>query len=176
MAYKTVELDDHRKADLNWLKKEDLPEVVETLNSVIREGKFLFLNDEITDMDVELQWFEHAMKEGMCYLVARVNGKVVAGASIHPQTDKHVHVASYGVFIHNDYRDVGLGTILTKELIEIARERGLEILQLSVYASNKRAHHVYKKCGFREIGRLTRGIKYPDGAYTDEILMELLLK
>jgi ribosomal protein S18 acetylase RimI-like enzyme len=176
MVYKIVESNDHRKVALDWLRKEDLPEVVETLNSVIREGKFLFLNNEITDMDMELQWFERAMREGMCYLVGRVNRKVVGGASIHPQMDKHAHIASYGIFIHKDCRDVGLGTILTTEMIETAKERGLEILQLSVYASNKRAKHVYEKCGFKEIGRLTRGIKYPDGTYTDEILMELLLK
>jgi ribosomal protein S18 acetylase RimI-like enzyme len=176
MAYKIVELNDHRKATLDWLKKEDLPEAVETLNSVIKEGKYLFLNDEITDMKMELQWFEHAMKEGMCYLVARVEDKVAAGASMHPQTEKHAHIGSYGIFIHKDYRDVGLGTMLTKELIETARKRGLEILELSVYATNERAQHVYEKCGFKEIGRLTGGIKYPDGTYTDEILMQLLLK
>jgi RimJ/RimL family protein N-acetyltransferase len=35
---------------------------------------------------------------------------------------------------------------------------------------------VYEKCGFRKAGTLTRGIKFLDGTYTDEILMELLLK
>jgi len=46
---------------------------------------------------------------------------------------------------------------------------------LSVYATNQRAFHVYKKCDFKEAGRLTKGIKFPDGTYTDEILMKLLL-
>jgi len=65
---------------------------------------------------------------------------------------------------------------LTKELIEIAKKQGLEILQLSVYATNDRAFHVYRKCGFRECGRPTRDVKFPDGTYTDRILMELPLK
>jgi RimJ/RimL family protein N-acetyltransferase len=112
----------------------------------------------------------------MCYLVARVNGRLAGGASIHPKTDKHAHVGSYGIFIDRDYRNLGLGTIMTKELIATAKNRGLEILQLSVYATNKRAFHVYQKCGFKEAGRLTRGIKFPDGTYTDEILMEAFLK
>ncbi len=176
MPFKAVELKNHKMISLDWIKKEDLPEIVETLNSVIREGKYLFLNEEITDMKGETEWFEHAMKDGMSYLVARADGRIVAGASIHPQTDKHSHLASYGIFVHRDHRDAGLGTILTKELVDTARKRGLEILQLSVYASNDRAKYVYEKCGFKECGKLTRGIKFLDGTYTDEILMELMLE
>ena len=176
MVYKTVELADGRKATLDWLKKEDIAEVLQVLNDVIKEGRYLFMNNEITDMENELQWFERATKEGMLYLTARIDGKLVGGASIHRQTDKHGHVASYGIFIGKNYRNLGLGTLLTKEFVEIAKKQELEILRLSVYASNERALHVYKKCGFREAGRLTNGIKFLDGTYTDEILMELLLK
>jgi RimJ/RimL family protein N-acetyltransferase len=176
MVYKTVELTDGRKATLDWLKKEDIPEVVEVLNDVIKESRYLFMNNQITDMERELQWFEVGTKEGMLYLTARVDDKLAGGASIHPQTDKHTHVASYGIFIAKNYRNLGLGTVLTKEFVEIAKKQELEILQLSVYANNERAFHVYKKCGFKEAGRLTKGIKFLDGTYTDEIIMELPLK
>lgn len=111
----------------------------------------------------------------MLYLVARVEGKVIGGASIHPHTDKRVHVAEFGIYICDGYRNLGLGTALTETFIKIARKHGFEILQLSVYATNKRAFHVYKKCGYKECGRLTRDIKFPNGTYTDRILMELLL-
>jgi len=176
MVYKTVELTEGRRAVLDWLKKEDVPEVVIVLNDVIKEGRFLFMNNQITDMERELQWFERGTKEGMLYLTVRVDGKLVGGASMHSQTDKHAHIASYGIFIGKNYRNLGLGTVLTKEFVEIAKKQGLEILQLSVYASNERAFHVYKKCGFKEAGRLTKGIKFLDGTYTDEIIMELSLK
>ena len=111
----------------------------------------------------------------MRYLVARVDGKVVGGASIHPHTDKRAHVADFGIYIRESFRNVGLGTASTKELIETAKKQGLEILQLSVYATNKRAFHVYKKCGYKECGRLARDVRFLDGTYTDRILMELPL-
>lgn len=175
MFHRIDRLSDGRTVTLDWLKEEELPEVVEALNSVIREGKYLFMNSEITDMEEERRWFERATREGMRYLVARVDGKVVGGASIHPNTEKRAHVADYGIYIRKGYRNLGLGTVLTKELIEIAKKQGLEILQLSVYATNNRAFHVYKKCGFRECGRLTKDIKFLDKTYTDRILMELPL-
>ena len=163
-------------ATLDWLDEEVLPEVVEALNSVIREGKYLYLNDEIVDMEEEHRWFERSAKAGMLYLVARVKGKVVGGASMHPQTDKRAHVAEFGIFICDGYRDLGLGTAMLKEFIEIAKKRGFEILQLSVFANNARALNVYKKCGFREIGKLGQDIKFLDGRYADRILLELPLK
>ena len=176
MVYKTVKLKNGRTVVLDWLKEEDLPEVVEALNSVIRERKYLLLNDDITDMEEERQWFERGKKEGMLYLIARIGGRVVGGASIHRHTDKRAHVAEFGVYIKDGYRDLGLGTKLTKTFIEIAKKHGIEILQISAFATNKRALHVYKKCGYKECGRLTRDIRFLDGTYTDRILMELRLK
>ena len=95
---------------------------------------------------------------------------------MHPQKHKRAHVAEYGIFICKGYRNKGLGTHLTKTFIEIAKKNGIEILQLSVYATNKRAFNVYKKCGYEECGRYTSDIKFSDGKYTDRILMEQHLK
>jgi L-amino acid N-acyltransferase YncA len=176
MAYKTLRLRDMSVATLDWLDEEVLPETVKALNSVIREGKYLYLNDEIVDMKEEHRWFERSVNAGMLYLVAMVEGKVVGGASMQPQTDKRAHVAEFGIFICNGYRNLGLGTAMLKEFIEIAKKRGFEILQLSVFANNARALNVYKKCGFREIGKLSRDIKFFDGGYADRILLELILK
>ena len=83
-------------------------------------------------------------KAGMIYLVARVGGKLVGGASMHPQTDTRAHVAQFGIFIRDGYRNLGLGTAMTTAFIEIAKKRRFEILQLSVFANNTRALDVYK--------------------------------
>jgi RimJ/RimL family protein N-acetyltransferase len=176
MVYKTAKLKDGRTAALDWLKESDLPELVEALNSVIREEKYLFMNNEIADMEEERKWFKRGTNEGMLYLTVRVDDKIVGGASINPHTDKRSHVAGFGIFIRDGYRNLGLGTTLTNTFIEIARKHGFGILQLSVHATNKRAFHVYRKCGYRECGRYARDVKFADGTYTDRILMELLLK
>ncbi len=176
MVYKTASLKDGRIAELEWLRESDLVEVVDALNSVIREGKYLLMNTEITDMEEERRWFLRGLKEGRLYLTARIDGKLVGGASIQPQFQKRSHVAEFGIFVRNGYRNLGLGTALTRTFTEIAKEHGYEILQLSVYASNKRAFHVYKKCGYNERGKLTRDIRFLDGTYCDRILMELFLK
>jgi L-amino acid N-acyltransferase YncA len=176
MAYKKFKLKDSRTVNLDFLKEEDLPEIVDALNSVIREGVYLMHDKEIVDMELERRWYKDHMESGMSYLVARVDGEVVGGASIEPRWGKFSHIAVFGIFIKDGFRNMGIGTQLTNALSEIARKRGFEILELSVFGSNKRAHHVYKKCGFKDIGKIERGVKMSSGTYTDNIILTLNLK
>jgi len=64
MVYMTARLKNGQGARLDWVTEGDLPEVVEALNSVIREEKYLFMNDEITDMEEERDGLIEARKRG----------------------------------------------------------------------------------------------------------------
>ncbi len=175
MLYKTVALKNGQSASLSWLEEADFAEVVAAVNSVIREDKYLMMVNEITDLESERRWFRQASESGMRYLVARVNGKVVGGASITPFNGKRAHIAEFGVYILKTHRNIGLGTIILQEFIEVARKSGLQVLQLSAFSTNRRAIHVYRKCGFKKCGKLSRDIKFADGTYADRVIMELLL-
>jgi L-amino acid N-acyltransferase YncA len=111
----------------------------------------LFMNNEIADMEEERKWFERSTKAGMLYLVARVDGKVIGGASIHPRTDKRAHTAEFGIYIRYGYRNLGLGTIMTKAFVEIAKKHGIEILQLSVYARTRWLFMSTRNAGSRNV-------------------------
>jgi len=176
MIRKRLRLADGRFVTFEDLREEDLLEVVQVLNSVIREGLYLLMEEEIVDMEMERQWYHDHMKAGMTYLVARVDGEMVGGASIEPKRGRESHVVVYGIFIKEGFRNLGIGTQLTKALIEIARQRGFKVMELSVFGSNQRAFQVYKKCGFQEAGKIKEGIRLPDGTYTDKIIMTLPLK
>jgi len=175
LSYKTVALKNGQVASLSWLQEADLGEVVAAVNTVIHEDKYLLMDCQITDLEAELSWFRQSAESGMRYLIARVNGKVIGGASLIPFKGKRAHIAEFGVYILKSHRNLGLGTIFLKEFIEVATENRFQIIQLSTFSTNRRALHVYKKCGFRKCGKLSRDIKFGDGTYTDRILMELLL-
>ncbi|MGA3112573.1 MAG: GNAT family N-acetyltransferase [Candidatus Bathyarchaeia archaeon] len=172
MQYKTVTLKNGQTASLSWLEQADLAEVVEALNSVIREQKYLLIVNEISDLESEHRWFAEEIDLGMRYLVARVDGKVVGGASLTPLPGKRGHIAEYGIYVIDSQRNLGLGTLMTKAFVEIARKSHFEIIQLSVFSNNKRAMHIYGKCGFKKCGKLKHDVKFTDGTYTDRILME----
>lgn len=63
-------------------------------------------------------------------------------------------------------QNIGIGTELTRCVIQLAHEIGFEAIRLSVDATNVRARHVYKKCGF----------DYLEYCHTGEVEMEMNLK
>ncbi|MFQ6074057.1 MAG: GNAT family N-acetyltransferase [Candidatus Bathyarchaeia archaeon] len=85
-------------------------------------------------------------------------------------------MAYFGIYLKRQYRSKGIGTRLLKRIIEIARLKGFEMMKLTVFQTNQQALRLYKKFGFREIGRIRGGVKFLNGTYTDDIVMVLNLK
>ena len=62
--------------------------------------------------------------------------------------DEGYAVPSFGVCNHPALRDVGLGQLLLAYAVEECRSAGAPQLRLTVFKSNERAVHVYRKFGF----------------------------
>jgi RimJ/RimL family protein N-acetyltransferase len=84
------------------------------------------------------------------------------------------HAAELGMGLRAKVRGRGLGSRLLKKAIALSRRRGLEKLELQVYASNVPARRLYQKFGFEVEGRRVRARKL-DGRYDDIVLMALFL-
>jgi putative acetyltransferase len=81
--------------------------------------------------------------------------RVVGSAILHFSAREETrHKAEFGIVVHDDYQGRGLGTILTRLMIEVGRAKGLRKIGLSVYAHNEAGIHVYRKCGFDVEGLL----------------------
>lgn len=57
------------------------------------------------------------------------------------------------VAVHPQYRQRGMGRVVTEALVNEARERSLEQISLEVRASNESAIALYRSFGFYEAGR-----------------------
>jgi GNAT superfamily N-acetyltransferase len=55
------------------------------------------------------------------------------------------------VVVCPDFQNVGIGTELVRSCIDLAAELGFEQIWLPVDATNVRARHVYRKCGFEYV-------------------------
>jgi len=176
VSYDRFELGDSRLVTFNLLTERDLPELVPVYNSIIEEGLYFIRNGELPDVKTAQEWYREQVKAGMVYIVVRVNNELFGGASIEPREGKASHVGYFGIYLKKEFRSLGIGTRLIRKIIEVARQKNLEIIQLYVFASNKQAIHIYKKFGFQEAGRIKKGIRLQNGKYTDEIIMTLHLK
>ncbi len=56
---------------------------------------------------------------------------------------------------------------MIEEVCKIAKESGIEQVELEVAANNRNAISLYEKLGFEKIATLPNNMKYADGTYTD---------
>jgi RimJ/RimL family protein N-acetyltransferase len=169
---------DGRRVVLRTPKWEDLEDLLELINSIVEEGAEISRNEKVS-REAEIDWLSKTLasleKDEIFFLVAEVDGKVIASSDIHPLRGFEKHVGVLGIIIKDGFRDVGIGTEMMKTLVEQAYKMGLRVLTLTVFATNKRAIHVYERVGFVQTG-VTPKKHFKDGRYIDEIIMTKLLE
>jgi len=174
---RTFTAKDGTKVTLRRLRWEDLDDLHEFINSLVEEGVDI-LRDQKPTRGEEAEWLGRrlaSMEKGeIVDIVAEVNGKVVANSEAERRGGAMSHVGYVGVGIRAGYRGIGIGTEIMRALINESKKMGLKILVLDVFDTNNEAKRLYQKMGFRESGRIPKGI-YKQGKYIDLIRMTLEL-
>ncbi len=152
---------------------EDLDGLLDLINSLVEEKAEIVISDKLT-REEEANWLADLLvkleKDQTFFFVAEVNGKVVATSDLHLGRGTEVRAGNVGIVVKNGFRGMGIGTRIMQTIVKFARKRGLRVLVLSVFATNERAIHVYKKVGFVSCGRVPRK-HFHKGRYVDEIIM-----
>ena len=92
-----------------------------------------------------IAWLRHLQKNGH-NLLALWNRRVIGHSMlclVDPQR------AEFAIFLHQGFRNQGIGTGLTDVTLKYARHKGFRHVWLSVEVNNRCAIRVYKKKGFR---------------------------
>jgi len=84
-------------------------------------------------------------------IVATVGDEIVGYAFIQKQSHSP-HIPVLGIGIADSHQNVGLGRRMMEHLISVARGRGHEGIDLTVYKDNLRAIRLYSTLGFRITG------------------------
>jgi putative acetyltransferase len=108
-------------------------------------------------------------------LVAADNDRIVGWATIYKYSHpRRKGVCDLGMYLHQDFHNVGLGTAMLSRLLELAQKEKLHRISLTVIADNSIAVHLYEKFGFKTEG-ITKDAYFGDDAkYHDEIVMGLV--
>lgn len=84
------------------------------------------------------------------------------------------HVCEVNIAVHPDYQREGIGSQLMEAIKAHAAAHGIRKLRLRVLSCNDAALAFYRKCGFKEEGRLREEF-YLGGRYVDEIFMACMI-
>ncbi len=151
-----------------------IPGFRENLDSVAREEKFILFLEAPPLSSVE-EFVKKNIVNNVPQCFALDGENVVGWCDISPlgrQTVNHRGMLGMGVI--SAYRGKGIGSLLLKETLVWAKQRGLEKVELEVYAGNISAIALYNKFGFVEEGKISKGRKH-HGHYEDMILMGIFL-
>jgi RimJ/RimL family protein N-acetyltransferase len=117
-------------------------------------------------------------QDNSLWLVAEREGKVIGSLDFHGGEFARIrHVGSFGMTVHSDYRNRGIGTGLVEMLLLWATAHPfIEKLTTNLFTNNTRAITLFNRFGFQSEGRRHREFLVAPGRYLDAILLAKWIK
>ncbi len=106
------------------------------------------------------------------FFLGYIDNKIVSSISFFGGKRPRIeHVGEFGMAVIKDKWKLGIGSLMVDRLLEWSKESGIiKKINLHVRADNQSAIYLYKKKGFKEVGKLTRAFII-DGEYIDHLCM-----
>lgn len=173
---------DGREGVLRSLEKADAAEILAVARTVFAKcGQHTLTElDEFTytveqEEDIIQKYSQHP---DQLMIAPEIEGRLVGLLNFSPGgRRRNSHQGEFGVSALPEFHGLGLGRIMVEALLKWAVSApNIETVRLRVHAKNVGAYALYKKLGFIEEGRETRGVRFGHGDYDDVIAMAFHVK
>jgi L-amino acid N-acyltransferase YncA len=106
-------------------------------------------------------------------LVAVSAGAIAGWSALSHVSKRGVYagVAEVSVYVDENMRGRGVGSLLLAALVTQSENLGIWTLQASIFPENTASISLHESCGFREVGRRSRIAKLGD-VWRDTVLLE----
>ena len=173
---KVVQLKDGTKATLRPLRRDDEKDFHGLFLS-IPEPERMFIKHRVMDLNVIHGWCQNIDYGHNLPLLGLIAGKIVGVATLHQQLGGWKrHIGRVSVLVHPEFRERGLARALISEIVEIARQIGLEKVEAEFIGEQAAAIKMFALLGFSQLLRLGNYVKDMQANSHDYILMGLDLK
>jgi GNAT superfamily N-acetyltransferase len=143
----------------------------------VPEKERMFIKHRVTDPQVIHDWCQNIDLGRNLPLLARVQNKIVGAATLHQQLGGWKrHVGRVSVLVHPAYRGRGLAKALVNEIVEAARNIGLEKIEAEFIEEQTAAIKIFGLLGFHPLVRLPDYVKDMQAVSHDYVLMSLDLE
>lgn len=172
---KSMMLKDGRPAILRAPQIRDAQAMIDLLRIATAETPFLSsYPEEITmSQEDEERWIAGHRDSPLTYdILCEVDGEIVGSCNLtRIKQEKMRHRATIGISIKQAYWNLGIGSALFREMIEIARGWGIEQLELEYMEGNTRGTRLYEKMGFRTVAERPNAVRLRNGTRLSEFIM-----
>lgn len=173
---KDLELKDGFHCELRPLETADEMSFHEFFLAVPMRER-IFIKHRVTEPAIIHDWCENIDLGRNLPLLAVHSGQVVAVATLHQQLGGWKrHIGRVSVLVHPKFRGRGLAKALVHEIIDIARQVGLEKVEAEFIGEQQTAMKMFGLIGFLPLFRLSDYVKDLEGITHDYFLLGLDLK
>jgi GNAT superfamily N-acetyltransferase len=173
---KAVKLKDGKKATLRLLKKDDEKDFHQLFQG-IPERERMFIKHRVQDIKVIRDWCRNIDVGRNLPIVALIDGKIVGDATLHQDLGGWKrHIGRVSVLVDPKFRGRGLARALISEILEIARNAGLEKVEAEFIGEQEAAVKMFAMLGFSQLVKLDDYVKDMQAIRHDYVLMGLDLK
>jgi len=154
----------------------DLMEILEIYNDAILNTTSVYDYNAHT-IDDRKKWYEKKKQEGYPILVFEQNNKVIGFATFGPfrAWPAYKYSVEHSIYVHERYRNKGIGTALAKEIIRITNEREFATLVAGIDEANEISVTMHEKLGFKHSGTINKA-GYKFGKWLNLAFYQLDLK
>jgi ribosomal protein S18 acetylase RimI-like enzyme len=160
---KTVRLKGNRTAVIRPLQKDDFERLLSFFRSLPDDGR-MYLRHDVTDPELIRKWTAEMDLEHVIPLVAVEGDTIAADGTLHIASRGWArHVGHIRLVVGPSHRRLGVGTVIARELVDLAEERKLEKLQAHVIENNIGAVRMFERLGFEKAAVLKDMVKDQNG-------------
>ncbi len=140
----------------------------------VPESERMFIKHRVVETQIIREWCQNIDYGRNLPLLALIDDKVIASATLHQQHGGWKrHIGRVSVLVHPGYRGRGLARSLVLELIDLARQAGLEKIEAEFIAEQEAAIKMFGLLGFHLLVKIPDYVKDMQTMAHDYVLMGL---
>jgi L-amino acid N-acyltransferase YncA len=156
---KEAKLKDGTKILLRPMVAEDQDALYEFFKAVPREDA-RYLRDDVSSRILVEKWAQNLDYEKTLPILAIKDDAIIGDATINRRRfGWKWHLGTVRVFVHKEYRDVGLGHLMIEELVDISYKLGIEKLIVEIPELSTAAIHAFNRAGFYRVAEIPNMVK-----------------
>ena len=168
---KEAKLKDGTKVLLRPMVSEDQDALYKFFKAVPREDA-RYLRDDVSSRELIEKWAKNLDYNKTLPILALKDDAIIADATINRRRfGWKWHLGTVRVFVHKEYRDVGLGHLMLDELVDIAYKLGIEKLIVEIPDFVTAAINAFTRSGFYRVAVIPNMVKDRENMPVDVVVM-----
>ena len=170
---KEIKLKDGLVVQLRPLRREDEKQF-HALFLAVPAAERMFIKHRVTEPEAIRDWCENIDLGRNLPLLAIAGDQIIGDATLHQQLGGWKrHIGRVSVLVHPQFRGRGLARALVSEIVEIARNTGLEKVEAEFIGGQETAIKMFAMLGFSQLLRLENYVKDMQAISHDYVFMGL---